>query len=172
MEIKQKICKGRGKYLGLGCGKLKYIFSNGICHDCVPKKPLNREGSNSTVSKDKLKNSTTPADSKEKRGVRKVSGEKVLFDLLFEERAKVSQVSGKPLISDKNHFQFYWQFSHILTKGAYPKYRGLKENIKLVTPEEHDLWEHHKDKIKDDPKWQWVFDKAEQLKSKYHEKSN
>lgn len=37
MIYRKKICKGKGKYQGLGCGQPRYIFSNGLCKYCIPK---------------------------------------------------------------------------------------------------------------------------------------
>lgn len=89
-----------------------------------------------------------------------------LFDRIYAERGGVSQISGKKL-PEKGDSRYHWCFSHILTKGAYPKFKLKPENIKLVTPEEHILWENYKWKVRELPEWKWVFDMQEQLKQQY-----
>lgn len=104
---------------------------------------------------------------------RKVTGELALFKEIWNEREHVSEVSGKRLWELTPHNMDVWvrQFSHILTKAAYPdrkngiKMRLNKENIVLMTPEEHAEWEHGD---RNDPKWNWVKEKAEQLKQEYY----
>jgi len=93
----------------------------------------------------------------------KPTGELQLFKEIWEERKHVSEISGQPLGEFNVHM-----FSHILTKGAYKKFRLRKDNIKLVTPEEHDLWEFHRDKIKENPAWGWVYTRYEELRYEYY----
>ena len=160
MKHIKKICKGKGKGLGSGCGKIEYIFAYGLCNVCYIRCKAENSQPNTLHQKDKKQ-------PKSQLKTRNKGNEKILFDLIWDERPKVSEVSGLPLIQDKTHLKFYWQFSHILSKGAYPKYRVLKENIKLVLPEEHELWEHKKHLLREIEEWKWVFDKAEELKERY-----
>ena len=60
-----------------------------------------------------------------------------LFNHIWETRPHVSELSGKPLLP-KGHFQWHWQFLHILPKGSYPHYRLNIENIVLGTVHEHE----------------------------------
>ena len=60
-----------------------------------------------------------------------------LFNHIWETREQVSELSGKPLLF-KGHFQWYWQFLHVLPKGTYPKYKLNPDNIILALPEEHE----------------------------------
>jgi len=90
-----------------------------------------------------------------------------LFSIIWEEREHKSEISGLPL-HGKGHSQWHWQFSHILPKGLYPSYRLKKENIILMTPEEHQLWEFKRHKIKDQEKWKFLFELQEKLKEEYH----
>jgi hypothetical protein len=62
---------------------------------------------------------------------------------------------------------WHWQFSHILSKGAFSKFKYDKRNIILKSPDEHILWQEHKHKIRDNPKWKWVFELEEALKQEY-----
>lgn len=160
MNYKQKICKGKGKGLSYGCGKLDYIFAYGLCRVCYVRFKTENNHPNTLPYKDK-KHPKILSETRNK------GSQKILFDLIWNERPKVSEVSGKPLLQDKTHPKFYWQFSHILSKGAYPKYKALKENIKLVLPEEHELWEHKKHLLQDKEEWKWVFCKSEELKERY-----
>lgn len=80
-----------------------------------------------------------------------------LFNEIWEEREKVSEVSGKPLLWP-GHFQFHWQFAHVLGKQAYPRYAERKENIMLMLPEEHE----HQEQFE-------IFrQKRDELKAKYY----
>jgi hypothetical protein len=83
------------------------------------------------------------------KGLRKVSlkrgkekkeqgTEKPLFLKLYRESAKVSELTGKKLLSP-SHPQFYCQFLHVLGKGVYPELRLCERNIMLALPEEHDF---------------------------------
>lgn len=71
-----------------------------------------------------------------------------LFKEIWNERPHVSEVSGVDLVempddwSDKNQVTAWIsQFSHLLNKGHYRKYKSDKRNIKLKTAQEHALWE-------------------------------
>jgi hypothetical protein len=60
-----------------------------------------------------------------------------LFEHIWNTREHVSELSGDPLLP-KGHFQWHWQFLHILPKGSYPHYRLNIENIVLGTVQEHE----------------------------------
>lgn len=92
-----------------------------------------------------------------------------VFNEIWDERPHHSEVSGKPLLR-RGHTQWHWQFSHILPKSVYPKFSERKDNILLMLPEEHELWENGKRKIRMDEKWRHVFELAEKLKQEYHDK--
>lgn len=94
---------------------------------------------------------------------RKSTGELLLFNKLWNERPHVSQVSGVPLGAFDIRL-----FSHICTKGAYPSLRLREDNIKMITKEEHDMWEFHRHKCKEDPRWDWVFKKYDELVYEYY----
>ena len=66
----------------------------------------------------------------------KPSGELEVFKEIWDERHHVSELSGKPL----GKFNVCY-FSHIISKGSRPDLRGSKENIMLMTFDEHQLWE-------------------------------
>lgn len=83
-----------------------------------------------------------------------------LFDYLWETRAHVSEVSGLPLLP-KGHSMWHFQFAHILSKGAYPRYKLLPENIMLMRPEEH---EHQE-------KFEAFRIRKQELKERYYRES-
>ena len=60
-----------------------------------------------------------------------------LFNHVWDTRPHVSEVSGKPLLP-RGHFQWHFQFLHILPKGTFPHYKLNPDNIILALPEEHD----------------------------------
>jgi hypothetical protein len=83
---------------------------------------------------------------------------KSLFIEIWEERPHLSEVSGRPLLPI-GHWQWHWQFAHILTKGAYPSFKFRKDNIILMLPEEHEKQESFASFI----------EKREELKRKYYD---
>jgi hypothetical protein len=67
--------------------------------------------------------------------------QKEMFNWIWENRPHVSELTGEPLIENRNHFQWHWQFLHVLGKQAYPSYKLREENIILALPEEHEKQE-------------------------------
>jgi hypothetical protein len=94
---------------------------------------------------------------------RKVTGELELFKEIWEERKHVSYVSGVEL----GEFNVCF-FAHILSKGAYPRYRLRKDNIILLTFDEHQLLDFASHKINGDPNWDEVMYLKEKLKKEYN----
>lgn len=141
MQYQKGICEGNET--NEGCGKYAFIANRTkrLCIDCNEKR-LN----NAKVKVQKLP-----------------KGELQLFIEIWNERPRISEVSGIAL-RDFNPCNF----SHILTKGAYPRYRLNKENIVLKTFYEHQEWEFRAHTLKDKPEWKWVFEKKEKLKQEYY----
>lgn len=83
-----------------------------------------------------------------------------LFEYLWEARAHTSEVSGLPLLP-KGHSMWHFQFAHILSKGAYPRYKLLPENIMLMRPEEH---EHQE-------KFEAFSTRKQELKERYYQET-
>lgn len=107
-----------------------------------------------------------PKRTKKYKYTRKITGELDTFKEIWDERPHFSEISGKPIYEFNPHC-----FSHILTKGAYGVFRNYKKNIKLVLPEEHDLWEFgDRDELRKDIRWNWVFEKHQELISEYYNK--
>ena len=83
-----------------------------------------------------------------------------LFEWIWDNRPHVSEVSGKQLFP-KGHWQFHWQFCHILPKGSYPSLKLDPENIMLMLPHEHSYQERFE-----------VFrQRKEELKQKYYQQN-
>lgn len=95
------------------------------------------------------------------------TGELEMFKQIWEERPHVSEVSGTPLLP-MGHPKWHWQFAHIVSKKTYNKFRLRKDNIVLVTPDEHDAYDK-RGGTKLDPAWIWVHKKADELRTEYHE---
>lgn len=88
--------------------------------------------------------------------------QKQLFEVIWNSRPHKSQVSGKP-ISEPQAINF----AHLLSKGAYPRFKFREDNIWLMTAREHMLFDHQVHKIKDDPEWRHVFARVAELKREY-----
>lgn len=88
-----------------------------------------------------------------KRAKRKVGelSQVEVFQLIWEDRPHVSQISGLPLVPEPDDktdelAMKAWirQFSHLLPKGTYRRLKSDQRNIWLKTSAEHDFWERHK----------------------------
>ena len=90
----------------------------------------------------------------------KPTGEKVLFDVIWATRPHVCEVSGQ-IIREAN----VSCFMHILSKGAYPKFRLFDKNILLVTPEIHNEYDNGD---RSDPKFYQVMKLHDELIKKYY----
>lgn len=83
-----------------------------------------------------------------------------LFLEIWDERPHVSEISGKPLLP-KGNMVWNHQFMHILSRGAFPKFKYRKENIMLGLPEEHFYQE----------KYEAFRIKRDELKELYHKQN-
>jgi len=83
------------------------------------------------------------------------------FMEIWSERDHYSEISGEPLYEFSPVY-----FSHLVTKGSRPDLRHNKDNIVLMTFDEHREWEFgDRDKLRKDKKWNKVFKQFEKLKS-------
>jgi hypothetical protein len=89
-----------------------------------------------------------------------------LFEWIWNSRPHVSEISGLAL-PDKRHAQHYWVYSHVLAKGAFPRFKLREDNIILMMPNEHHLWGSYPSVLESKPEWQFVFEQAELLKIEY-----
>jgi hypothetical protein len=103
----------------------------------------------------------------------KKTGERALFESLWETRTKVSYLSGKDL-SRTPDFLMLNIFAHVLPKGKYPKYRLNAENIIFLDPDEHYLLdfgtEDQREKYakENNCSWEDIYRLAEKLKKEYN----
>jgi len=119
IQRKEKICKGFGKAEGYGCGRPRYLFSSGLCEYC------------SNVFRLKT--------GKVKTKIKKPTGELAMFNEIWKERVHKSFLTGISLDQYAGTPYFPNLFAHVLNKKSYPLYRLVKQNIILLTPEEHNL---------------------------------
>lgn len=94
-----------------------------------------------------------------------VAEELALGERLFNSRGMRSEVSGVYLGSCYDHCFA----SHILTKGASPKFRLYHKNIVLMTWEEHHMWEFQRHQLIGRPEWKWVFQLYDLLRQEYNQ---
>lgn len=89
-----------------------------------------------------------------------VAQELLMFKQIWDERPHFCEVSGKPI-----RFFHPACFSHVLAKGAYPKFRLYKKNIVLCLYEWHHKWEFETRKI---PELSWIETLESALKTEYY----
>ncbi len=101
---------------------------------------------------------------KQYRYVKKATGEKAVFEEIWNERPHISQISGEPIIDPTPT-----NFLHVLPKAQnkYPLFKLNKQNIILGTEDNHYDWDHNRAGIQNDPAWQWVFELEASLKEQY-----
>lgn len=142
MRIQKGLCIGTETFGG--CGDERYIVNKTrkLCDKCNSKRL------------------------KESSSVQKTERfELQLFIQIWNERPHLSEVSGLPL----KQFNICY-FSHVLSKGAYPKYRLKKENIILKTMREHNDWHTKAESdLKQIPMWQPIFELRDKLKTQYNQ---
>ena len=94
---------------------------------------------------------------------RKKTGELDLFKEIWEERPHKSEISNTPI-----PFFHPQHFAHILPKSAYPRYRLEKQNIILLTREEHFRFDHETHIAKASAMYDHLFRKRAALKFAYY----
>lgn len=92
-----------------------------------------------------------------------------LFNYLWDSKPQVSEISGC-LLFGKHHSMWHFQFSHVLSKGAFPKFKLKPENIWLMLPSEHILLTEHPEKTKLLPEWKTYWEEYELLRIEYFKK--
>jgi len=93
-----------------------------------------------------------------------VKQELLMFEKIWEIRPHFCEVTGKPI-----HTFDIRCFSHILTKGAYGRFRLYEKNIVFCLPEKHFEWEFGTRKK---PEFEWIEKLELELKREYYEKSS
>lgn len=109
------------------------------------------------------------SEKKKSKGIsykRKNTGELPLMLEIWEERGPHSQVSGEYL----GEFNVCFM-AHILPKGQnkYPKFKLKKENIIIMSLDEHYQWDHLRKQVLTLPEWKWVIELELSLKQQYNE---
>jgi hypothetical protein len=94
---------------------------------------------------------------------KKPTGEKELFETIWEQRGPYSEISGQYL----GEFNVCY-FMHILpkAKNKYPHFKLNPDNIVLGTLQEHFNFDNARHKCTG-PEWQKIFDKEAELKEEY-----
>jgi hypothetical protein len=139
---KKKICNE--------CGKETYLFSRQKCKYCSQK----------SYGKSLSKDRGTKSNSLSKKP-RKNQGELIVFKTIWEERPHFCQVCSVSLpVFD------HWNYAHCLSKGSYPKFRLLKDNIILMCRGCHTQYDCGS--TKDDLRFEWVLELKQKLKQKYY----
>jgi hypothetical protein len=109
-----------------------------------------------------------------------MTGEKEIFDQIWMDRPHISEISGIQL---HQYVPTYYLnlFAHILCKKDYPKIRLLPENIMLLTPNEHYLFDVKQEKDRQEyaemiykkfgkiVQWEYLYAKRDALKEFYLE---
>lgn len=154
--------------------KAKTRETDPCCKKCVPlhekkygKKEKKSEtgvgtgGSEPKQSGEKVRYSTI------KQKVRKPTGELKLFLEIYAERKGVCEVTDRQIPFNVSNF------AHILSKGAYGRYRLNKDNIIHVHPDVHNYYDNSskEELLKHYPKASIIYEKKEILKQKYYSES-
>lgn len=104
---------------------------------------------------------------------RKVTGEKSVFDRIWQNRIHRCEVCDRPLIRKKNEVDM---FSHVLSKGASTVMRLDEDFILLMGNGKHPncrchmLWESRTDNMRDIEMWKPVFILLDAAKKIGHQK--
>lgn len=115
-------------------------------------------------------------DLKPYRYEKKPTGELKVFKEIWEERPRVSFISGESLQRYDGTNKFVSLFAHVLAKGRYPHLRLSKDNVVMLTPHEHYLFDHGTKKQRQDyaknflVDWHKIFKLKEELIQKYGKK--
>lgn len=80
-----------------------------------------------------------------------------LFLKIWNERPHYSEVSFRYL----GEYPYAYFFSHILSRGSHPELAKVKENIMLMTLEEHQVWEFGSPS---GPIWDKVKERKQEMK--------
>ena len=151
VNLKKSVMPYKG--ICVDCGDEKWIInSKGRCAKCQKLKN-NGEGSNKlfrTHQKkrvNKIYNSTQKRLKNDKKDAL-INKDEELYEYIFETKTNVCEECGASLPGKFRDIEgnviARWQYSHILSKGAYPQLRHNKENINRLCFECHQKWEFGK----------------------------
>ena len=172
MQTKKKICKGRGKFEGLGCGTEQYIYGHGLCRVCYQRanyKPISRKKyeEKNTHYKSILKFRPTIQDEIELK-------QTDTFLLAWNYwQGKYFIGFGHVRLEDLQA----WNCIHVLDKKNYHYFKYYYKNIILGSREQHTLidqgtWDQIELRILTNPKesremWDAYFRLREELLIEY-----
>jgi len=95
--------------------------------------------------------------------------ESELFLHIWNTREHKSEVSGTKIYYEVGDEMWYRCFSHILSKGAYPRFRLFPANIMIKTPQEHELYGNTpRSELENKLGWGKVYEKFDELKRAYY----
>jgi hypothetical protein len=121
---KKKKCKN--------CGREDYSWSKGMCKGCASlsgkQKKVNQNSKTKTINDDFG-----------------FMSQKEMFSYIWDnlpliDGHKRCWISDAPLMPE-GHYLFYNQFAHVLPKGKYPLFKLNPENIVVILPEIHYLYD-------------------------------
>lgn len=97
-----------------------------------------------------------------------------LFRKVWESRPHFSEISGEPLERYNGVNLLLNCFAHILPKGRFPLFKYREENIILLTPEEHHLFDFGtvEQRERTGKNWDKLYQKIEYLKVEYTKFTN
>jgi len=128
IKRKKKTCSGTGKFIGLGCGQDRYIFSHGLCQVCYQRanfKPVYKQ----KKTKPLLKFRPTIQDEQQLK-------QTDTFLLAW------NYWEGKFFIGF-DHIELKdlqaWNCIHVLDKKNYPLFKYYYKNIVLGSRQQHSL---------------------------------
>lgn len=101
-----------------------------------------------------------------KQKERKPTGELAMFREIFLERNGICQITGQKI-------EFHpICFGHILSKGAYSKFRLYKKNIIMCIPGIHEIYDNGSKEylLSIYPKAKMIYDLKDELKIEYYQK--
>jgi len=157
-----------------GCGKQRPIVNRKhmMCNDCNYERIHGEKRKRTPIhSTSRIKpRSAKPKRVKTDNGI---ASERELFDYIWSTRPHTSEVSGKPLIAKPHSPEWFWYFSHLLSKGAYPSERLVVENILLKTKDEHWMWHNvARSELEKLPIWKPIFKRYDERKLNYYRRHN
>lgn len=152
IKRKKKVCKK--------CQKERYIYARGMCQICYAKEQAWK-------THKKHPNAPKKVVSKPAYGF---TSQKDLFDWLWAQHDKKCPIS-KENLSKFEGRRLYWScFAHILPKGLYTKYKLNPDNIMIVHPDVHTLYDQGTEEQRMASGWDFspLFKARERLKQKYN----
>lgn len=93
-----------------------------------------------------------------------------LFWWIMQNRPWYSEIDGAPLHEYLDGgSQQSWCFMHLIAKGGYQRFKLYHKNVILVTPLQHQEYDHVTHEAANDPLFKWVFESADVLRREYHQ---